>query len=403
MLWDVWSGTQNLNVRTFFNRKYNRSERSVDPIVIARPSQSGDVYDQSAFLIWSVNDSIYEGARLRSNALCMRDSVWAWGRDNELAAFSSNTSRNPQPFRIGDDVLVVAAKGDSTPYHLLSNSSMPSCSDPFLPEFMEYEYYISDMNDRRILSHFILRAPTLTDSIRMQYMVQVAGPPLGGYDGSPAGLAIQDITRTSGILFRSSDFVEWQVKYNQSPIFAPRDTVFIRGLILDSASMQEIGSSISFRVLPFCNDTTFTLGFELPPSHYPEAIVYLCLGINGGAMDLPARSLSTIINIFSDDSYGKQRSAPVRRDRIFYSPAIQAYPQPSRDEISVHIEGLGEGTHIIEIFDALGKLAHRSPLPVDRNGDALYTIKTSDYRSGAYYFIVSSASALRHGRFFVSR
>jgi len=352
--------------------------------------------------MWSVDDSAYEGARLRSNLLCRRGAEYSWGKDMEMPGFSSFITRSPQLALLDDGVSFVIVKGDSAPYHLRSNGADRYRWDPNLQEYAEYEYYIADEASRRIMSSFVLHTPVLTDSILAQFDVQVIGPPLEGYDGSPGGAGIRDITRTYPFIFRSSDVVNWELNYRQSPVFTTRDTVRIRGVIIDSATAQEIGSSGEYLVLPVCNDTTIALGFELPPSYYPEAKTYLCIDVYGGAIEEPSRRLSSIINILSDESAGKRRAASAIRDGSPAPLSIQIYPQPSNNQITINIRGLRGNDFTLELFDALGRRVHDHNFCHSASGAGHVQLDTRYFRSGVYYFSIKSSAAIRYGKFIVS-
>ncbi len=402
MLLDFGSPSPTNNVKTFFNRKYrNRAESSVDPVVAGSPSASGSAPDMSAYVMWSVNDSIYEGARLRHNILCKRDTGFGWGKDMEIPGFSVFNTRSPQLQCVDGTVAFITTVGDSTPYHLRSSGADRLRWDPGLPEYMEFEYYVSDEIDRRILSSFVLKTPVLTDSLMAQYMVTISGPSLTGYDGSPGGMQLREITRTQSFCFRSSDFVQWQVDFRQSPVFEARDTVFLRGILLDSASSQEIGSSGVFRVLPSCNDTSLTLGFELPPSHYPERKTYLALDAHGGAIDLPARRLSTIINIFSEDGPAKCRA---RRVSETHQPArtnVSLYPQPAGEYVILQAGGMESEIFFVRLYDAMGRKLHESSQVA--SDECIFRLRTDSYMSGIYYYVLSAGANIRYGSFIVAK
>jgi hypothetical protein len=153
----------------------------------------------------------------------------------------------------------------------------------------------------------------------------------------------------------------------------------------------------------FIRDSAFTLGFELPPSHYPQANVAVTVELRNGPDSAPDRMLSVMHHLYSDDAAPKE-GAPRTTARAASIALSRVYPNPVTDDmIHVSFRQSIESDVRVEITDVLGRSLKSWLYGIIHVGDQSLPVDVSGLRTGQYFLRVHAGETTVVQGFSVAR
>jgi hypothetical protein len=152
---------------------------------------------------------------------------------------------------------------------------------------------------------------------------------------------------------------------------------------------QEIGNSGNAYIFPDRPDTTVTLGIELPPSHYPSAIVKLDLEVKNGVFNAQNTGLAILLNKFAVDAIPKSGTRDGATRRSQNESSVEVSPQPARTAIAVRFQASSHYTSVITLYDILGRKVHEVSGVATKTGINVVNLSLPDVRPGVYTIVVT--------------
>lgn len=335
---------------TTFLSKYDRDEYPESPVIAAQSDP------KSAAMAWSVYDQ-EPGARFRRSKYqyTPRLGKYMWDQHSE-SPLSSLHTYCPAIEGIGGDARFVIARGDEPPYALHSSLF----STDYGPESgkIEVGIEVGNLATQSIAARISLQQPELVSGGQTAVVLSNVGIPDSGFVRDASGPSLSQLLATEDVLMHSQDYIAWALGVAFDSSYTRNDTVYVRGLLLDAASGQVIGSSNIVPIDPLTYDSSISIGFELPPSHYPEAEVKVSLELIDGPDADPNRSILAWQAMIPGGSTPKAAAQASRADRPAPLP-IQVYPNPVMDDDASVAFFLDQATSVrIEIRDILGRVVH---------------------------------------------
>mgnify|MGYP003381755420 CR=1 FL=1 len=193
--------------------------------------------------------------------------------------------------------------------------------------------------------------------------------------------------------YRFKDY--WNIDFDSLGTITNADSVSHAPLVEDAGTMSFWGSLKQWcdEIIPSCDDTTLSLGFELPPQYWPEQKTFLEVDVQGGAIDLPTRRLSMIVNILSEDTEQVPKlpaNGASRRNRV--ESVTYVHPQPSSGRIRIGYRGFLDGPAMVYVYDALGRMALRTVIESSGTDESSVIVDLARFPDGIYYYIAQCGS-----------
>ena len=282
-------------LKTLFDRKYNgRAEYSEVPVLAVHPSGT---LDKGATIFWSVKD-ILPGARLRFNRYTQnpKTGLYTWQFDMEKdgeSGLSGQTTRHPAITELANSTFFAVTRGNAAPYQIATSYTHVDANTGKGTISLDIATMTTNNPlDPRSLMNVISEQPTLATGTQLLGVLVNAGVPDSGFDGSAQGPGIRELLRSESVLLDMSQSISWDMRVVFDSTIPPADTVFVIGRMLDASTGSVIASSDTIR-RPIANrDSSFTLGFELPPSHWPQAEIAITVDVCNDPDSAPVRFLS---------------------------------------------------------------------------------------------------------------
>ncbi len=394
--------TPSSSVTTFFNRKYNRSEVSEDPVTAAFQNP-GTIKD--ADIIWSVND-LSPGARLRGNKYRYNPATnkHEWTRDRE-SALSTLTTRYPAMVGLDNETRSVVTRGSASPFRIVSNlTSIDPGIQSWSGQIIDVITSSSTSQNPGLKMTLAAQEPEVLDGGIVTAVLKNAGIPDSGFDGRLGGPNIFDLMKTESYILDQNQSILWNVDLVLDSSYQRMDTLIIVGRMIEVQSGQTVGSSNPAEIPMTKFDTSLVFGFELPPGLYPQAEISLTLEVlNGQDMDAD-RFIHAMINIQSDTSATPKRLAPGSKPALTSAFDIHIAPNPLSSEVA-YLQFTATSTERvrIEVYDLLGRMVSLLMDGTVQKGNFSLPVFRNLFRTGSYFIKVSSQSHSETAHFTVVR
>lgn len=390
------------NPAFFFNRKYDRAEESQAPVIAFRVI-SGASNDLDAAIMWSVKDpQTGEGSRLRfSRFMKNPNDKYDWQKPDRESQLSFKKTRFPSISGTDGDARYVVVHGDEKPYRLNTRliSQEPPEVVPWLGDRdIQVEIFDRTMNAR--FSGLTISQPVLSGGQQPTRAFDIAGIPALGFDGTITGPSLSELTLTEKVLLHQSEGISWDIAYKRDTSYANTDSVQITGLLLDGNTHQVIGTSGVGYFKARQRDTSITLGFELPPSHYPSAEVKVAFELQNGAIDDPVRYLSVLINNLAETAIPKHAERRSHQSEKDFKVIV--YPQPASDRVHFSYSLSEEGDIQFTILNVLGQEVNNTKQR-KQPGNHIFSLNTANLNPGLYIYRYNNPDGVLYGTFTVVR
>jgi hypothetical protein len=384
-------------VKTFFDRRNGRTEYAEVPVLAPYPSGP---QSKGATILWSVADSVAQGVRLRHNRYVYNTKTheYNWLFDYE-SPLSSVTTRHPAITEIGNDARFIVTRENASPYQLVSHRISEDLSTGIGDRTIDIGITTTDLPESDCVMSLRSSQPLLMSGSTVLAALDNAGVPDDGFDGSGKGPGVSELLRTESTLFEMTQSVAWSIRLRFDSLYNRSDTIAITGRILDPQNYSVFGSSNTALIPENVFDTTVTLGFELPPSLYPEAEVVFTMELENAPDSKPDRFLSVMHHIYSEDAVPKRMSPEVVASKAAL-PSAQLFPNPATGERAfLRYTTTAQEYVRVELFDALGRLVR-----VLKNGpvvrqDNLLAFSTEELNPGRYIVRITTGGKSESLRF----